>query len=156
MDLPSSLRAGSVSAVQRLVRTPDRRSTSTRMGATDQTPMNKTWSSSEAVVAKITSVGHHCIGTVFQNRPTTAARKKTTATPARNSSTPRPDGPETPPTKPKMGLESTAKGQSNPQFPAAAGAKALRLNRAPSKSRMKIPSASSGVLFTSASQLQSL
>src|SRR5262249_1514698 len=85
----------------------------------------------------MTSIGHHLVGTVFQKRPATAARKNTPATPARNGVKTLPDCPGSPPAKSTMGLESAANGQSNPAFPAAAGAKAVRQNRAPSRRRMK-------------------
>ena len=84
----------------------------------------------------MTSAGHHLIGADFQKRPTTAVRKNKPATPARNGITTLPDCPGSPSTKSTIGLESAANGQSNPAFPAAAGAKAVRLYRAPSRRRM--------------------
>src|SRR5262245_37193559 len=106
MESSRSARAGSVSAVQRLDRTPHRRTVSAKMGASIQTPKYKTYSSIDVATATITSVGHILVGMAFQKRPVTAARKNTPATPARNVVTILLACPGSPPAKPTMGLES--------------------------------------------------
>src|SRR5262249_23405632 len=87
--------------------------------------------------ANMTSQDDHVVELFFQKSSATPARKNTPATPARNGVKTLPDCPGSPPAKSTMGLESAANGQSNPAFPAAAGAKAVRQNRAPSRRRMK-------------------